>query len=573
MKKIISVFFPFVEKAKQRLPRSPKNIFILFLLGCILLSTFHVNAQTSLKGKITDKETKEAIPGAVISFPDLQKPPVSSKLDGTYEIKELPKIKTMMLVKMTGYKTYVAKIDLAVVSVLNIEMDTSVIEADEVIVTGTSHATELLKNPVPMYIISPEYLLQNAATNIIDAMIKIPGVSAVSTGPNVSKPFIRGLGYNRILTLFDGVRQDGQQWGDEHGIEVDQYLVERIEVVKGPASLIYGSDALAGVINLLPAHSAPEGMIKGAVFNNYQTNNLQIGNSISLNGNDNGFTWGFTASHKQASDYKNKYDGRVFGTKYNENDLNFKVGINRSWGFSHLNFSLYDNQQEIPDGSRDSVTRKFTKQITEEDTIRPIVNDDELSSYKIAVIHQRVQHYRVYSANSFIIGKSRLGIKIGFQKSVRREFGHPQHPELPALQLQLYSATYDVKYYLPEVKGWETTVGVNGMYQKNSNKNATEFVIPNYSSFDAGPFAFTKRSFKKLEIAFGFRYDIRTFKNDALFTKTNPETGFDMETNANSSDSTVIKQFDFYEHTFSGFSGSAGFTYNLTRKFFMKMNV
>src|ERR1039458_9759956 len=127
-----------------------------------------------------------------------------------------------------------------------------------------------------MVALSQQYLTQNASTNIIETMNKIPGVSTLTTGPNVSKPYIHGLGYNRVLTLFDGVRQEGQQWGDEHGIEVDQFLIDHIEVVKGPASLMYGSDALAGVVNLLPADPLPNGTIKGSLLTNYQTNNKQI---------------------------------------------------------------------------------------------------------------------------------------------------------------------------------------------------------------------------------------------------------------------------------------------------------
>ena len=79
--------------------------------------------------------------------------------------------------------------------------------------------------------------------------------------------------YNRILTLYDGVRQEGQQWGDEHGIEVDQYGVDQAEVIKGPASLTYGSDALAGVVNLIPTPPAPEGKIQGDVLAEFQSNN------------------------------------------------------------------------------------------------------------------------------------------------------------------------------------------------------------------------------------------------------------------------------------------------------------
>src|SRR5674536_364294 len=117
-----------------------------------------------------------------------------------------------------------------------------------------------------MITVSSRELQQNLNTNIIDAISKLPGVSAVTTGPNVSKPFIHGLGYNRVLTLYDDVRIEGKQWGDEHGIEVDENAVDRIEIVKGPASLTYGSDALAGVINLLPASSFHIDTIQGCLL-------------------------------------------------------------------------------------------------------------------------------------------------------------------------------------------------------------------------------------------------------------------------------------------------------------------
>lgn len=126
-------------------------------------------------------------------------------------------------------------------------------QLNEVVVTGVSRSTELRKSPVPIAILSKKTMNQQANTNLIDAIVKgVPGVTAVTTGPNISKPFIRGLGYNRVLTLYDGLRQEGQQWGDEHGIEIDQYGISRVEVVKGPASLTYGSDAVAGVINMIP---------------------------------------------------------------------------------------------------------------------------------------------------------------------------------------------------------------------------------------------------------------------------------------------------------------------------------
>ena len=509
---------------------------------------------------------------ATVYFPDL-KAGVTSNSEGKYTANNLPKIKTLLQVKLLGYKTFVQQVDLSTTQILNIELEESALETEEIVVTGTSRATEIKRNPIPMVLIDQKYLSQNSSTNIIDAIVKIPGVSAVTTGPNISKPYIRGLGYNRILTLYDGIRQDGQQWGDEHGIEVDQYLINRIEVVKGPASLIYGSDALAGVLNLIPEDPAPEGSIKGSVLSNYQSNNKQIANSIALSGNTKGFVWGTRASFKKASDYQNKYDGRVYGTKYNETDLNTYFGLNKSWGYSHFNFTLYDNQQEVPDGSRDSASRKFTKQVTEIDTTRPIVTNEELSSYNIAVTHQHVQHFRVYSNSNFIIGQSKLGIKLGAQQSVRREYSHPQNAEIAGLFIKLNSYTYDFKFYLPEIKKWESTIGVNGMYQQNKNADATEFVIPDYHSFDVGPCAFTKRSFGKLDFAAGLRYDVRMFQNDSMLTKVNPATGFAMQTASNPNDTTIVKQFDFYKNTFSGFSGSMGATYNFSDNISVKANV
>ncbi|HWY38467.1 MAG TPA: TonB-dependent receptor, partial [Bacteroidia bacterium] len=204
----------------------------------VLFASLNIRAQLSLQGTVLNKETKEAIPGAVIYFPDL-KTGAASDENGRYVVNKLPKIKTLVQVQILGYKTLVKTIDLSQIQNFDFEMEESAVEANEVVVTGTSHSTEIKRNPIPMVAIDQKYLSQGSATNIIDALIKVPGISALSTGPNISKPYIRGLGYNRILTLFDGMRQDGQQWGDEHGIEVDQYLVDHIEVVKGPASLIY----------------------------------------------------------------------------------------------------------------------------------------------------------------------------------------------------------------------------------------------------------------------------------------------------------------------------------------------
>lgn len=534
-----------------------------------LIISFQSFAQIKLTGTIKDKQTGEALPGVILYFPDLKSSSVS-RVDGTFEIKNLPSIKALLQIRLIGYQTIIKTIDLATTTSLNFEMEQAHIEANEVVVTGVSKATEIKRNPVPMVSVDKLYLEQNTATNIIDAVAKVPGVTVLSTGPNVSKPFIRGLGYNRILTLFDGVRQEGQQWGDEHGVEMDQFLIDRIEVIKGPASLTYGSDALAGVVNLLPANTAPDGTIKGSIQTNYQTNNGLYAGSAAFAGNIKSIVFGLRASGKVATNYQNKYDGRVHNTGFKESDFNAYLGLNRKWGYSHINFSVYDNLQEIPDGSRDSLTRKFTKQITEDDTIRPIVSDKELKSYSIDLIHQHIQHYRLFSTNQFIIGHSKLAIKLGYQQSVRREYAHPEQPKIAGLYLNMQTATYDAKFYLPEKSGWESTIGINGMYQINDVTKGTEFVIPSYALFDFAPFIHIKKEIKKFDISVGARYDTRSFKNSVLYTNTNSTTGFDESV----TDTTgATKQFDNYNHVFNGFSGSAGITYNITEHLLIKANV
>src|SRR5258708_4834833 len=525
----------------------------------------------SLSGKITEQGGTPLI-GATVYIPDL-KLGVITDTGGYYKFNTLPSGRYLIEVHSIGFKTLTKIVTISGPITQDFALTDEYVEESPVVVTGFAKATPLKRSPVPIVSISHSYLETNLSTNAIDAIAKIPGIRAVTTGPNVSKPFIRGLGYNRILTLYDGIRQEGQEWGDEHGIEVDQYVVDRVEVSKGPASLSFGSDALAGVVNLIPTQPAPEGKMIGDLTLNYQTNNKYIGGSAMLGATKNGLEWVARISHKEEVDYRNKIDGRVFGTAFNEEDENASLGIHVKMGYSHLDFVLYDDLQEIPDGSRDSATGRFTRQISEEDTVGQSVSSSDLDSYKMEKIHQHVQHYRIYSGNSFILGEyGRLQVNLGYQRSIRREFSHPVLYSIPGLYLQLNSLTYDVKYFLPEFNNWNVTVGVNGMYQDNTTTNGTEFVIPSYHQFDIGPFLLAKRSFDKLDISGGLRFDTRSFKNFELYTSPDPVTGFDKPVYGADTVG-ADRQFSNYNKTFSGFSGSIGATYNFSDRFSVKANI
>ncbi|HWK02913.1 MAG TPA: TonB-dependent receptor [Puia sp.] len=550
-------------------------VLTLFAIAVSATSSFATNPPPpgtgSLSGKIIDQGGTPLI-GATVYIPDL-KLGVITDTGGYYKFNSLPSGRYLIEVHSIGFKTMTRTVTISGPVTQDFSLTDEYVEESPVVVTGLSKATQIKRSPVPIVSISHSYLETNLSTNAIDAIAKIPGIRAVTTGPNVSKPFIRGLGYNRILTLYDGIRQEGQQWGDEHGIEVDQFAIDRVEVIKGPASLSFGSDALAGVVNLIPTQPAPEGKMIGDLTLNYQTNNKYIGGSAMLGATKNGLEWIARISHKQAVDYRNKIDGRVFGTAFNETDANASLGLHRKWGYSHLDFVLYDDLQEIPDGSRDSATGQFTRQISEADTVRQIVPQSDLDSYKMEHIHQHVQHYRIYSGNSFILGEyGRLQVNLGYQRSIRREFSHPVLYTVPGLYLQLNSLTYDVKYFLPEFDSWNVTVGINGMYQDNTTTNGTEFVIPSYHQFDIGPFLLAKRSFDKLDISGGLRFDTRSFKNFELYTSPDPVTGFDKPVYGADTVG-ANRQFSNYNKAFSGYSGSIGATYNFSEQFSVKANI
>src|SRR6266567_4118678 len=221
-------------------------LFILLFLGIDQFILANIPAGGSLSGKVTEKAKGSVLSGASVYIPDLKVGAVCDD-NGYYQFNSLPSGTYLVEVHYVGFKTFTKSVTISGPVTQDFALSDQFVEESAVVITGQSKATQIKRSPVPIVAINHDYIATNLSTNIIDAIAKVPGVNALTTGPNVSKPFIRGLGYNRVLTLFDGVRQEGQQWGDEHGIEVDQYGIDRIEVIKGPASLTYGSDAMAGV--------------------------------------------------------------------------------------------------------------------------------------------------------------------------------------------------------------------------------------------------------------------------------------------------------------------------------------
>lgn len=513
----------------------------------------------TLKGKITDKASHNALPGATIYLPDLHVG-ASADAQGNYTIKNLPKGKFVVEIHYIGYAAYSASININGATTQDFELSETLIEKNEVVVTGVNLATSVKQTAAPISVIRRDYLDQHISTNIIDAIAKIPGVNQLTTGPAISKPYIRGLGYNRVVVIGDGIRQEGQQWGDEHGIEIDDYNVGKIEVLKGPASLVYGSDALAGVVNIVPPAVLPEGRIKGNVAANYLTNNGQVSYHADLGGNQNGFSWSVYGTQKFAHDYKNKYDGYVFNSRFNNTNYGASIGLNKQWGYSRLSYTSFNQNLGLVEGDRDSLGR-FIK-LANVNGNEEEVTADKFKSYSMNVPKQKINHQKiVWDNNLYLHNGGRLGITLGYQYNQRREFGNVLAPDEPELHLQLKTFNYNVKYFFPEMAGWQTTVGVNGM-QQNNKISGDEFLIPAYDLFDFGVFAITRKTFNKLTLSGGARFDTRSLNAKALHLD---------DDGAPVGEGGSVK-FGSFDRNFSNVSGSIGLSYEASDKVVLKLN-
>ena len=518
-------------------------------------------------GRLTDA-TGQALPGANVVFPDL-KQGTATDADGRFSFGNLPRGRFLVQITSLGYNTISQTVDTGSGQPLDVKLTVAATEIGQVVVTGVSQATELRRSPVPTTVVDRTRLNQTSATNIIDAIAHTPGISQITTGAAISKPVVRGLGYNRVVTLNNGAKQEGQQWGDEHGIEIDEFSIDRAEIIKGPGSLLYGSDAMAGVINFLAPEPIAEGHITGSATANYQTNNRQQGYSLENAGNINGLNWLVRGTRKVAGDYQNRYDGRVFNSGFNEWDANGYLGLNKSWGYSHLTFSTFNQNLGLVEGIRDSLSGRFVRDVAVGGQVESrIVSDGELRSYELGVPRQRINHLRLGTDNSFIVGQNggRLTLQVNYQQNLRREFGDVLNPDAAQLYFQLRTVDYALRYFVPEFNGYNLAVGTTGLRQQNRNLG-TSFLIPAYDMTEGGAFGVLKKSFGGLDLSGGVRYDVRRISAQSLY--------LDGTTDQPTAPTTpgAATKFPGFLSTFNNYSGSLGAAYNLSNRLTVKANI
>lgn len=518
----------------------------------ILSISFSLSAQRSsvnLAGRVIDAETRQGLPGANIFLADIRLGTVTDA-QGNYSFQSIPPGHHTVEVTYTGYNAVVEHFDVYQNTEKNYVLSHAITEQQGVTITGVAHATSIRNAPIPVILVRKNEMLQKASTNIVDMLSRQPGISQVSTGPAISKPVIRGLSFNRIVVVNDGLRQEGQQWGEEHGIEIDELSVTRAEVLKGPGSLMYGSDALGGVVNFITNIPAPEGTVRGNIFTNYQTNNKLQAYHANLAGNKNGFNWNIYGSGRSAKDYKNPYDGKVLNSRFNELNFGGYAGINKHWGYSHLIVSSFNQNLGLVEGDRDDATGRFIAY--GESTLERIALPADFESRTPLTPYQNVRHYKVVSDNNLNFGRHRVKLNAGFQNNLRKEFGDPFSDE-PELFFDLKTFNYNLQWTLPQKRDWQATVGLSGMAQNNLNKGE-EVIIPEYDLFDIGAFVYTQRFFANTTFSGGLRFDRRSIDSKRFMDGTE-------------------EKFTAFNRSFSNISGSAGLSHKAGQHLTLKANV
>lgn len=473
----------------------------------LLLASSFLFSQNSLQGTVLDNDTKEGLDFVNVYVPNLEKG-ASTNDNGSFIIQNIPSGTYTIVVSMIGYKTQSIDITIPTKDPLKITMAPSALEMEEVIVSTPFHKLQS-ENVMKVERETVSELKQKGAVNLSEGITNIPGVESVTTGLSIGKPVIRGLSYNRVLVYTQGVRLENQQFGDEHGLGINASGIESVEVIKGPASLLYGSDALGGVLYLNPEKFAQANTTQREISGNYFSNTQGYNTGAAVKTSGDHYQFIFRGSLAEHSDYKTK-DYRVTNTRFREQDFKAALGYHATNFKTEFRYNINYLKPGLPD------------QIGEQSTDRtPLLSFQEIANHVFS------------SKSSVFFNKSSLNINLGYIYNDRKEFGEELGYDQAGLHLKLKTFNYDIKYNLPTLGKFETIVGVQGMNQKNGTYG-NEFLIPNATVNDFGVLAVSHIHFDKADVQLGGRYDNRAINvtdsgnqrdfnsiNGALGVKTN----------------------------------------------------
>jgi iron complex outermembrane receptor protein len=469
-----------------------------------------------------------------------------------------------------GYDTITYKVDVHNQDIhLDVKMNFSNIELNEVVVLGDHFKTGRIEQSQTVQTVDADFIAAQNSGTLINSIQKIPGISAINTGVGIAKPVIRGMSFNRVLVMDKGIKQEGQQWGADHGLEIDQYDPERLEIIKGPSSLLYGSDAIGGAIRILPPTLPASDHLGGDVFLTYKSNNQLIGTSTSLHGSKNDKFFKLRFSTQDFGDYRVPantftYNGYVLpiynqqlkNTAGNERNISFSFGVHKPWGATVISVSNFHQRAGLFPGAT-GIPREYQLQ-------------DDGDSRNIDLPRQVVNHLKIISNTTVVIGQDWLEMDFGYQANDRREEGSPHaHGYQPtpdgdlALGLDLQTASANVRYNNKLTEKVNGIIGFQGQWQDNK-QSGFEFLLASFRSINAGAYIYQEYTpSHQFSVNAGLRYDygIRDIDEHIEPDYTTPENEDSVMRNP-----AINRQYN-------DFSAALGFSYYPNIKFNAKLNL
>ena len=460
---------------------------ILCLLAILFMYTA-TSAQNSLSGTITSKNNNEPI-AATIYIPQLEKGTVAD-FEGNYTLNNIPDGNYNVVFSSLGYATISKKIVFSENQnkTETLQMTESAVEMEEVIVSTPFHKLQS-DNVMKVERVSTEDLNASGAITLADGIKNIAGVEIISTGTGIGKPVIRGLSSNRVLTYTQGVRLENQQFGDEHGLGINEAGVESVEVIKGPASLLYGSDALGGVLYLNPEKFAISGETHADLSSTYFSNTYGIATNLGIKTSGKKLKFLARGAYSEFSDYKTGADYHVTNSRFNEKDLKTGIQYLGTKFKSTIRYNYNRSNIGIPEEI-----------------------GEQTRSKSLELPFQEIDNHILSLDNTVFFNKSSLDIKAGYLFNDRREF--EDGPETAALRLKLNTFNYDIKFNLPQLGKFETIIGLQGMFQNNKNEGE-EILIPDANTTDIGILATSHYHLEKIDLQAGIRFDSRKIESEA----------------------------------------------------------
>jgi iron complex outermembrane receptor protein len=505
---------------------------ISILVISIILFSNSLFASNKISGKISDQDGNP-LPGARIYLPELHKGAISDKL-GNYKVGNLPDGNIKIQFSYVGYANKIESLELkSDINDFNIIMQQSVVEAEEIVVTGGFNSTQH-ENAVNIEVLKLNSLSNKSTPNLSEMLTKVPGVDMISKGSGVAKPVIRGLSANDILVLNNGVRFENYQYSSHHPLGIDEFGIEDVEIIKGPASLIYGSDAIGGVINFIKEKPAQENTLVGDYNLQLFSNTLGYTNNLGLSGATKDLFGGIRFGQKSNADFLQGGGDFVPNSRFNEYSLKTNIGLTNTIGTFKLYYD-YNNQKLglVEDEAVESISERAREN---------------------NVWYQQFNTHLISSQNKLYLGKYKLDINSSYQNTELIHFGEENIYEI---QMALATFNYEIKVHFPADLNSEYIIGLQGFNQKNTNLNDRETkLLPdattdNYSIFGL----FQNTFFEKLKFQAGLRYDFRNINTISI----------------GQIDDTLAYR-PALNNNYGSMSGSVGATYNFSEELLLRTN-